>query len=229
MRTLSRTRSLARQALPRRSLPSAARSISVVPRVAEASLWKSVIPKAFRRENRAAAAASKPKTPWLAKEWNPATFYIVIFLLIGSMAIQMISLRNNFTAFTRRADVRIGLLREVIERIQNGEEVDVEKVLGSGDTENEAAWEQSKYTVWTGSYKPSEAASLHVLTENPQCCRRLKRTPLRGVKRSKRRQSLRLLRMRNSRATRNRHRHHRKTKLRTSFEDSWTMRMLYTL
>lgn len=54
----------------------------------------------------------------------------------------MISLRNEFGAFTRRADARIGLLKEIIEKIQNGEEVDVEGLLGTGDKEREKEWEE---------------------------------------------------------------------------------------
>lgn len=122
-----------------------ARAISMQPRVAETSFWKSLIPKPLRSENKAddGRAGSPAKTKKAkSKDWNPATFYIVIFLLIGSMSIQMISLRKNFDAFMRRSDVRIGLLREVIERVQNGEKVDVEKVLGTGDREREAEWEE---------------------------------------------------------------------------------------
>lgn len=126
-----------------------ARLMSMQPRVTETSFWKSLVPKPLRAENRAAAgaggdgsAAAKKKAK--SKDWNPATFFIVIFLLIGSMSIQMISLRKNFDAFMRRSDVRIGLLREVVERVQNGEEVDVEKVLGAGDPEREAEWEEGR-------------------------------------------------------------------------------------
>lgn len=123
-----------------------ARLISMQPRVAETSFWKSLIPKPLRSENRVATDGSATTTAATkkakSKEWNPATFYIVIFLLIGSMSIQMISLRKNFDAFMRRSDVRIGLLREVVERVQNGEKVDVEKVLGTGDPEREAEWEE---------------------------------------------------------------------------------------
>ena len=54
----------------------------------------------------------------------------------------MIALKKDSEAFNRHADVRIGLLREVIEKIQNGEEVDVEKVLGTGDPRKEATWEE---------------------------------------------------------------------------------------
>lgn len=101
-----------------------------------------MIPKPLRSENR----VTDPNAPKnvKSKEWNPATFFIIIFLLIGSMSIQMISLRKNFEAFMRRADVRIGLLREVVEKIQNGENVDVEKVLGTGDAEREAEWEEGR-------------------------------------------------------------------------------------
>lgn len=56
----------------------------------------------------------------------------------------MIALRNEFTASTRRADARIGLLKEIIERIQNGEEVDVEGLLGTGNPQREEEWEQGK-------------------------------------------------------------------------------------
>jgi hypothetical protein len=101
-----------------------------------------LIPKPLRSENRLTDPSAPKKVK--SKEWNPATFFIIIFLLIGSMAIQMISLRKNFEAFMRRSDVRIGLLREVIEKIQNGENVDVEKVLGAGDPEREAEWEEGR-------------------------------------------------------------------------------------
>jgi Family of unknown function (DUF5321) len=60
------------------------------------------------------------------------------------MSIQMIALRNESAAFTRRADAKIGLLKEIIGRIQNGEEVDVEGLLGTGDKEREREWEEGK-------------------------------------------------------------------------------------
>ncbi|MCJ1382517.1 hypothetical protein MMC17_005630 [Xylographa soralifera] len=93
----------------------------------------------FLRERK--PAVNKTKVP-KSKEWNPATFYIVIFLLIGSNAIQMIALRNEFTKFSRNADAKIGLLKEVLERGQRGEDVDVEGLLGTGDEEKEREWEE---------------------------------------------------------------------------------------
>ena len=57
----------------------------------------------------------------------------------------MIALRNNFEAFTRRADAKVGLLREIIGRIQNGETVDVEGLLGTGDERREREWEEGMF------------------------------------------------------------------------------------
>lgn len=65
-------------------------------------------------------------------------------MLIGSNAIQIVALRNDFTRFSRKADAKIALLREVIERIQKGEDVDVEGLLGTGDQEQEKEWEEGK-------------------------------------------------------------------------------------
>jgi len=111
--------------------------------VARPSFWKSIIPKFLRPTQQddpfGTIAAKKAKK---TKEWNPATFFIVIFLLIGSMSIQMIALKKDFATFIRRTDVRIGLLREVVEKLQRGERVDVEKTLGTGVPEKELEWEE---------------------------------------------------------------------------------------
>ncbi|KAI1378321.1 hypothetical protein F4677DRAFT_391211 [Hypoxylon crocopeplum] len=116
------------------------RHASSIPTIAQPSFWKSLIPKPFRRSENPVdwGVPKKPKS----KEWNPATFYIIIFLFIGSMSIQMIALKRDFETFMRRSEVRIGLLREVVEKLQRGEEVDVEKTLGTGDTEKEKEWEE---------------------------------------------------------------------------------------
>lgn len=54
----------------------------------------------------------------------------------------MIALRKDFENFSRKADAKIALLREVIDRVQRGEEVDVEGLLGTGDPEKEKEWEE---------------------------------------------------------------------------------------
>ncbi|KAL8708207.1 MAG: hypothetical protein Q9220_006877 [cf. Caloplaca sp. 1 TL-2023] len=65
-----------------------------------------------------------------------------MFLLIGSNAMQLLALKNEFNAFTRRADAKISLLKDVIERVQRGEGVDVKGLLGTGNPEKEREWEQ---------------------------------------------------------------------------------------
>lgn len=144
---------IARGARAQRNLwPStipARRPMSSGPSVIQPSFWKSMIPKPFRRrktghhpEFLVSTDTIRMTTAPKSKEWNPATFFIIIFLFIGSMSIQMIALRREFNAFTRRADVRIGILREVVEKLQRGEQVDVEKALGTGDAQKELEWEQ---------------------------------------------------------------------------------------
>lgn len=121
-----------------------ARRASSAPNVLQPTFWKSLIPKPLRRRSeqpdgwgQGKSAKAKGK-----KEWNPATFYIAIFMLIGSMSIQMLIIKRDFGHFVRRAEVRIGLLREVVEKLQRGEDVDVEKTLGTGDEAQEKAWEE---------------------------------------------------------------------------------------
>jgi hypothetical protein len=77
-----------------------------------------------------------------SKEWNPATFYIIIFTLIGSQAINLLLLKKDYAAYSRSADAKIRLLKEVIEKIKNGEKVDVERLLGTGDAQKEREWEE---------------------------------------------------------------------------------------
>ncbi|KAI9050168.1 hypothetical protein LZ554_006309 [Drepanopeziza brunnea f. sp. 'monogermtubi'] len=125
---------------PPRMMPnlSFSRQYSMLPSVIQKDFWLGMIPKPLRKSSPSAALKKKVRS----KEWNPATFFIAIFLLIGSMSIQMIALRNEFAAFSRRADARIGLLKEIIERIQKGEDVDVEGLLGTGDAVREREWEE---------------------------------------------------------------------------------------
>ena len=114
-----------------------------IPRVAQPSIWHSIIPKALRERNNSRSPADLKRR----KEWNPATFYIVIFLLIGSNAIQMITLKNEYSSASRKADAKMRQLREILERVRKGEEVDVEKELGTGNPEQEREWFEGKQNV----------------------------------------------------------------------------------
>jgi hypothetical protein len=98
-----------------------------------------MVPKPFRKSSDTNTTKNVK-----SKDWNPATFFIIIFLFIGSMSIQQIALKKSFETFTRQSDVRIGLLREVIGKLQKGEKVDVEKVLGTGDAQKEVEWQQGR-------------------------------------------------------------------------------------
>ena len=56
----------------------------------------------------------------------------------------MIALKHEHRDFMRRAESRIDLLREVIERIERGEEIDVGKMLGAGVESEEKSWEDGE-------------------------------------------------------------------------------------
>ncbi|KAF2418943.1 hypothetical protein EJ08DRAFT_573387, partial [Tothia fuscella] len=111
-----------------------------LPRIAQPSLWTSLIPKPLRRSPPSPTDA--PRTPhWLSVFWaNPMTPVLLLSLLVGSQAIQTLSLKNEMLAYSRRSEGKIGLLREVIRRVQSGEDVDVEGILGTGDAKAEEEW-----------------------------------------------------------------------------------------
>lgn len=102
------------------------------PTILRPSFWASMIPKPLKDRS------SAPRS----REWNPATPFIVLALLVGSQAIQILWLKQERAHTQRKAEAKIGLLREVIERVQNGEDVDVEKVLGTGDETAEREWHE---------------------------------------------------------------------------------------
>lgn len=110
-----------------------ARYIST-PTILRPSFWTSMIPKPLKDRT------ATPKS----REWNPATPYIVLSLLVGSQAIQILWLKQERAHSLRKAEAKIGLLKEVIERVQNGEDVDVEKVLGTGGAESEKEWAEGE-------------------------------------------------------------------------------------
>jgi hypothetical protein len=108
--------------------------------VVDTGFWTSLIPKPLRRENRKGPKRKK------SREWNPATFFIVMFLFVGSMSIQLIALRNQTERYNRQSTVRIEQLRAALKRLQNGEEVNVDKLLGDVDeSPQEADWEESEF------------------------------------------------------------------------------------
>lgn len=52
----------------------------------------------------------------------------------------MVTLKTDFAIFSRKTDAKIKLLKEIIARVQRGENVDVEGLLGTDDAEKEQEW-----------------------------------------------------------------------------------------
>lgn len=63
---------------------------------------------------------------------------------MGSQAIQILWLKQDKAHSARKAEAKIGLLREVIGRVQNGEDVPVESLLGTGNPESEKEWAEGE-------------------------------------------------------------------------------------
>ncbi|KAL9107623.1 MAG: hypothetical protein Q9227_007526 [Pyrenula ochraceoflavens] len=119
----------------------------MLPRIAEPSIWKSIVPRFLRREGQVSTTpkqkAQKQKTP------NPATFFIAISILIGSQSIRIIGAKKEHEAYIRKMDAKLELLRRVVESIKRGEDVDVEKMLGTGDAQKELIKEiESEDSLW---------------------------------------------------------------------------------
>lgn len=54
----------------------------------------------------------------------------------------MIALERSYTNFSNETNAKLSLLRDVLRRVQAGENVDVEKELGTGDEVKEKEWEE---------------------------------------------------------------------------------------
>ena len=128
-----------KQRLQRRSFlltPISRSTHDALPRVAAPSFWSGLIPKPFRRNTDPTAQAAK------SKQWNPFTIFILLGIVVGSNAIQIIALRNEMLSYSRKTEAKLALLREVVQRVKAGEDVDVKRVLGTGDASQEAEWEE---------------------------------------------------------------------------------------
>lgn len=109
-----------------------------LPRVLQPATWIATIPPVLRR--------TRKKTE--PSRWNsvrgffahPAATVFMLAMVVGSGAIHIINLRNDMVTDENIAAAKLGLLREVIERVQKGQDVDVEKELGTGDPVAEQEW-----------------------------------------------------------------------------------------
>ncbi|CZT20447.1 uncharacterized protein RCC_06307 [Ramularia collo-cygni] len=131
----------------RRSFAGAARlydeGASRLPHVASPSFWKSLIPRPFRRPADATEAAERSaRRSAGAEERRTGIIFLILGIVVGSNAINIIAIRRDMLNFTRQTDAKLELLREVIQKVKNGEDVDVKRALGTGDPEQEKEWEQ---------------------------------------------------------------------------------------
>lgn len=120
------------------------------------TFWKQIIPRFLRRESTpspttTAAANTKSQLPQKTRVWNPATWYVVIFFIIGSEAIQLIAERHTREDQVRKSEIRIRLLRELVESVQNGTldknltAQDLKKRLLAGTPTQEREWEEGMF------------------------------------------------------------------------------------
>ena len=155
-----------RTAIPRIAATTSARSESQLrPRITEPSIWHSIIPKYFRKDNNrwSPASPSQSANPNYRSrvDFNPITVYIVLFLLVGSNAINQIRLKTDFQNHKRTTDAKIDLLKEVIQRVNKGENVNVAEILGTGDEEKEKEWEQGEAIVLLNSQAQAQSNDSH--------------------------------------------------------------------
>src|ERR1700733_12074429 len=120
----------------------AVRHASSLPKIANPSLWKSMIPKSLRQPIPLSEAAgpiqkTNERIPFTQ---NPAAHITLLGLLCGSLAIRVITLKTEIEDTRRVVESKIRLLDSVIRRLRSGEAVDVREALGTGDPEKETEW-----------------------------------------------------------------------------------------
>jgi hypothetical protein len=120
----------------------ALRHASSLPKIANPSLWKSMIPKALRQPVPLSEAAGpvQKTSERIPFAQNPAAHLTIMGLLCGSLAIKVITLKSEIEDTRRMVESKIRLLDSVIRRLRAGEAVDVKEALGTGDPEKEAEW-----------------------------------------------------------------------------------------
>ena len=101
------------------------------------------MPRFLRRPTSEEEAAERARKRGAgAEERRTGIIFLVLGIVVGSNAINIISLRREMLNFSRQTDAKLDLLRGVVSRVRNGEEFDVKKALGTGDPEQEKEWAQ---------------------------------------------------------------------------------------
>ena len=96
--------------------------------VLHSSFWASLLPRRFRL----GAAAAQPAV--LSHRRQEATSFVVLSMFVGSMAIHQLTARREAETFARKSARRVAQLKDVVDRLQRGEQVDMVAALGSGSS-----------------------------------------------------------------------------------------------
>lgn len=56
--------------------------------------------------------------------------------------MKLVSERQTAAAFSRDTKARVGILKDAIERVYRGEKVDLKRIFGTGNEEDEREWEE---------------------------------------------------------------------------------------
>ena len=70
------------------------------------------------------------------------TFQFILWASFGSAAIHLINMKQKYAEKERRLSTKIAILKDIIKRVGEGEDVDVAKELKVGKTEEEREWEE---------------------------------------------------------------------------------------
>jgi len=128
-----------------------------LPRVLQPSTWLATIPPILRRpRKKTEPSKSKNVRGFFA---HPAATVFILAMIVGSGAIHTINLKNEMATAESKAAAKLALLRQVIERVQKGEDVNVEKELGTGDPVAEQEWTDVMKEIESGNSIRKKAAS----------------------------------------------------------------------
>lgn len=94
--------------------------------------------------NRYMTTRTKKESKLIKQYRNSNIMFIVLLTILGSQAIHVLSIKQEFNEFETQIDAKISLLRDIIDRIQRGEDVDVSKELGTGVNKQEKEWLDGK-------------------------------------------------------------------------------------
>lgn len=119
-------------------------STAALPRVAQPELWQSIIPKAFRRSSQDPKTGPSKRGAFGRFVRHPSTSLILLAIFCGSQSIQLIALKSETESKKQLVERKLATLREVIDKVQNGEAINVREALGTGDPEMEKEWEDGK-------------------------------------------------------------------------------------